>query len=35
MTESPSHFDALPEITRRIVEASNPEKIILFGLAPL
>ena len=23
--------DQLPEITRRIVETSNPEKIILFG----
>ena len=24
-------LDKLPEITRRIVETSNPEKIILFG----
>lgn len=24
-------LDKLPEITRRIVETSNPEKVILFG----
>jgi predicted nucleotidyltransferase len=31
MTEPRSYLDVLPEITRRILAASNPEKIVLFG----
>ena len=31
MTEPRSYLDVLPEVTRRILAASNPEKIVLFG----
>jgi predicted nucleotidyltransferase len=31
MEKPRDHLDALPEITRRILAASNPTKIILFG----
>jgi predicted nucleotidyltransferase len=31
MTEPRSYLDVLPEVTRRILAASKPEKIVLFG----
>ena len=31
MTEPRSYLGVLPEVTRRILAASNPEKIVLFG----
>jgi predicted nucleotidyltransferase len=31
MTEPRSYLDVLPEVTRRILATSNPEKIVLFG----